>query len=145
MSTSFTQYTNELNSLNARLEALIVALGVDKNISLNDAFNNIQSFDTGGYTGSFNKGKLAVLHEKELVLNQDDTKNILDIVKMARGFDIKSVTANLGARASEVIKEVIYQTKVEAVFPNAENWHEINKALMSLPQSAVAKSNPVIP
>jgi len=36
-------------------------------------------FDTGGYTGAWNSktGKIAVLHEKELVLNQEDTSNIL--------------------------------------------------------------------
>lgn len=37
------------------------------------------SFDTGGYTGDWNsiEGKLALLHEKELVLNKEDTDNIL--------------------------------------------------------------------
>jgi len=48
----------------------------------------IASLDSGGYTGSFSTvpgeavsdGKLAVLHEKELVLNQDDTDNILSAV-----------------------------------------------------------------
>ena len=35
-------------------------------------------FDTGGYTGDWGpEGKLAVLHEKELVLNQQDTSNLL--------------------------------------------------------------------
>jgi len=35
-------------------------------------------FASGGYTGSWgNEGKLALLHEKELVLNADDTKNFL--------------------------------------------------------------------
>lgn len=43
-----------------------------------------QYFDTGGYTGEFNDAKLAFLHEKELVLNQDDTKNILTAVSAIR-------------------------------------------------------------
>jgi hypothetical protein len=35
-------------------------------------------FDTGGYTGKWGSyGKLAVLHEKELVLNAKDTENFL--------------------------------------------------------------------
>ena len=43
------------------------------------------SFDSGGFTGSFgSQGKLAVLHEKELVLNKKDTKNILDAVSITR-------------------------------------------------------------
>jgi hypothetical protein len=38
-------------------------------------------FNTGGYTGAWgSEGRLAMLHEKELVLNQDDTKNLLETV-----------------------------------------------------------------
>jgi hypothetical protein len=37
-----------------------------------------QAFDTGGYTGAWGpEGRLAMLHEKELVLNADDTSNLL--------------------------------------------------------------------
>ena len=42
-------------------------------------------FDTGGYTGQWgNEGKIAMLHEKELVLNKTDTQNILDAVSIVR-------------------------------------------------------------
>ena len=42
-------------------------------------------FSSGGYTGDWGpEGKLAILHEKELVLNQDDTKNILSTVSLIR-------------------------------------------------------------
>jgi hypothetical protein len=44
--------------------------------------HNVLGFDTGGYTGD-SQG-LALLHKKELVLNGEDTKNILDVVKMTR-------------------------------------------------------------
>jgi hypothetical protein len=41
--------------------------------------------DTGGYTGNFGpEGKLAMLHEKELVLNKQDTLNMLRMVALAR-------------------------------------------------------------
>lgn len=44
-----------------------------------------QSFDTGGLTGSWGKqGKLAMLHEKEIVLNQKDTPNLLKAVEFTR-------------------------------------------------------------
>jgi len=48
--------------------------------------NRIGEFDTGGYTGDWNtkNGKLAVLHEKELVLNKDDTENMLKILEFSR-------------------------------------------------------------
>ena len=60
----------------------------------------VGSFDTGGYTGTFSDAKLAFLHEKELVLNQEDTANILaataavrDITRMIDG----NTQAALGA------------------------------------------------
>ncbi|UUV46192.1 tape measure protein [Bacillus phage vB_BanS-Thrax2] len=44
----------------------------------------IKAFDTGGYTGDWagNDGKMALLHKKEQVLNQNDTKNLFDTVKL---------------------------------------------------------------
>jgi hypothetical protein len=40
---------------------------------------------TGGYTGDFGpEGRMAVLHEKELVLNKQDTINMLKMVNVAR-------------------------------------------------------------
>ena len=48
--------------------------------------SQITGFDTGGYTGVWGKeGRMAFLHEKEIVLNKEDTKNILDTVKAVRG------------------------------------------------------------
>lgn len=46
---------------------------------------HISSFESGGYTGSWGKeGKLAMLHEKEIVMKKDDTRNILDATKIVR-------------------------------------------------------------
>ena len=41
-------------------------------------------FDTGGYTGDWNgeQGRVAMLHKKELVLNKDQTKDILNTVSV---------------------------------------------------------------
>lgn len=50
-----------------------------------DPTKYIPQFDSGGYTGAWgNTGKAAILHEKELVLNKDDTTNILKAVEMMR-------------------------------------------------------------
>jgi len=50
--------------------------------------SRLMKFDTGGYTGSWGSdGKLAMLHEKELVLNKFDTKNILEAVKLIKGME----------------------------------------------------------
>ncbi|MNF57842.1 hypothetical protein D3C84_393830 [compost metagenome] len=42
----------------------------------------LKQFDTGGFTG--NGSGLAMLHEKEIVLNKDDTKNFLQGIKLLR-------------------------------------------------------------
>jgi len=55
--------------------------------------DKIKRYDTGGYTGSWNskQGRLAILDEKELVLNSEDTRNILNSVSILR-----SITKNIG-------------------------------------------------
>ncbi len=56
------------------------------------------SFDTGGYTGEWGKeGKLALLHEKELVLNQKDTKNFLEALDISREIQKKFKTPKLSS------------------------------------------------
>ena len=41
--------------------------------------------DTGGYTGSWGSdGRVAILHQKELVLNAEDTANMLASVGILR-------------------------------------------------------------
>lgn len=47
----------------------------------------IKQFDTGGYTGEWgsSEGKLAFVHEKELILNKEDTKNFLEAIKLLKG------------------------------------------------------------
>jgi hypothetical protein len=44
----------------------------------------ITSYATGGYTGEFQGAKLAAVHPKEVILNQDDTENILSAVSAVR-------------------------------------------------------------
>jgi hypothetical protein len=72
-----------VESFNKMFEALS-ATGEDFDIATNIEFRQVSSeepdtgFDTGGYTGEWGKsGKLAILHEKELVLNASDTENLL--------------------------------------------------------------------
>ena len=118
-----------------------------------------KSFDTGGYTGSWdgNDGRLAILHQKELVLNQEDTKNILNAVDGIR--DISSLNGSISdAIASSIsnlfansVKNAFSQTvnsnmqkqgetytieNITAEFPNAQNVDEIREAIMSLPRLA---------
>ena len=51
--------------------------------------DDIKKFDTGGYTGAWsgNEGKVGILHQKELVLNKEDTKNFLSAMNVVRSLD----------------------------------------------------------
>jgi hypothetical protein len=53
----------------------------------------IVAFDTGGYTGEWsgNDGRAALLHQKEIILNQTDTANLLASVKTLRSMPAFSV------------------------------------------------------
>jgi hypothetical protein len=45
----------------------------------------LAGYDTGGYTGDWgNEGRLAMLHQKEIVLNASDTENFLRAVEIVR-------------------------------------------------------------
>ena len=70
-------------------------------------------YDTGGYTGSWNstKGKLAILHEKELILNKDDTKNMLKMLKITRdnqnqSLDYLSIFNTIANNLMTMVKEI---------------------------------------
>lgn len=109
-------------------------------------------YDTGGYTGEWGpEAKLAGLHEKELVLNQDDTKNFLasisilrDIVKVidiqaaSQGGAVDSVRA---ASAMPFAQTLEQQVSISASFPNATNHSEIEEAFNSLINRAAQYAN----
>lgn len=68
------------------VNSILDAIGVSKQYLSGAGKVKVGSFDTGGwYTGNFNGGRLAMLHEKELVLNKKDTPNLLKAVDWTRG------------------------------------------------------------
>lgn len=101
----------------------------------------MNKFDTGGYTGSWgNSGKLALLHEKELVLNADDTKNFLAGINILRdvvkSIDLQAMCAsNSGMRAAGVStsnQTLAQEVNITAEFPNATDHSEIEQAFDTL-------------
>lgn len=112
--------------------------------------------NTGGYTGIFDDAKLAFLHQKELVLNQNDTENILAAVQAVRtiGTDLfKSIEKSLDGNAiaavalmgqklnpvatapiQDSIEQTVHIDKVE--FPNVTSRTEIEEAFISLTNDA---------
>lgn len=100
-----------------------------------------QKYDTGGYTGEWGQdGKLAVLHQKELVLNASDTANMLDIVNIVRDIVQQIDAQALYSRGrrfdlpriqtrAETLEQNVH---IEANFPNATSHQEIEQAFDNL-------------
>ena len=111
----------------------------------------VSSFDTGGYTGDWGpQGKLAMLHEKELVLNKDDTSNLLQTVdfihKIISMIDSQAHTSslfNMSAVAGITTGEdTLEQTvTIHAEFPNAIDHNEIEEAFNNLINTASQYAN----
>lgn len=116
----------------------------------------VPGFATGGYTGIFDDAKLAFLHQKELVLNQSDTENILAAVQAVRTIStdlFKSIEKSLDGNAiaamalmgqklnpvattpiQDSIEQTVHIDKVE--FPNVTSRTEIEEAFISLTNDA---------
>ena len=122
-----------------------------------DVYKYYTKLDSGGYTGDWNssEGRVALLHEKELVLNKQDTANILETVSAVRDLAgiqssitnaVWSAIANAmtGFSAAKVDfnkdnsthneGDTIFQ--INAEFPDVYSASEIKEALMSLPNLA---------
>lgn len=98
---------------------------------------------SGGYTGDWHTtdGKVAMLHQKELVLNEDDTKNVLSVVDLVRQMINPNAatvnnTINYSPLAAASAGELQQQVHIEASFPNVQSHSEIELALNNLINSA---------
>ena len=112
--------------------------------------NTMMYYASGGYTGDWNsdEGRIAVLHEKELVLNKEDTANMLDAVKIIRSlndnvsgkaYDINASLTN-GKTQSNDNKETIEQdVHITATFPNVNTKKEIEEAFSELANRAAQR------
>jgi TP901 family phage tail tape measure protein len=108
--------------------------------------SDIVGYDTGGYTGDWTSkdGRLAMLHQKELVLNAHDTDNMLSAITILR-----DLTANLSAtllnRMASITSGSVngigqgmgtsgleQSVVINAEFPNATSSKEIEDALNNL-------------
>lgn len=108
------------------------------------------AFASGGYTGEWGpEGRLAMLHEKELVLNAADTQNLLHIMKIMDRV-IQNIDLSASAAASSRIHSpgiasmnstLEQQVTIHAEFPNATNHSEIEQAFDTLINRATQYSN----
>lgn len=134
------QYANELTT--EQVESIIQKLLLDQDISmlkelaqtggkLFDSLKSIVGLDTGGYTGEWsNDGRLAFLHQRELVLNAEDTQNILSAVGMVRQMDslLEGFTFGQGLTPGTMQQQVT----IHAEFPNVQDHNEIELAFNDL-------------
>ncbi len=138
-----TPYANrDLYIVNTTNKKYPYAVGSTTNISSALGWlrkEDLVGFDTGGYTGDWghNDGKMAMLHEKELVLNKEDTSNILDIVKITREMAATSANLNnLGTLGRNSQGDIKQQVTINAEFPNVSAASEIEKAFANMGNQA---------
>lgn len=140
-------------------------------LSYSDIEKWFEGYDTGGYTGNWSSsdGKIAMLHEKEIVLNKEDTANMLKIVDSVReintqSLDLSSLIAQqiidtLYSNMQSIKKDFTLQNQlsmkqgisndevtidqnvtINADFPSVSNAQEIEKAFNSLENMATQKA-----
>ena len=123
------------------------------NLTTNMKAPTFTSMDTGGYTGEWGKeGRMAMLHEKELVLNPNDTTNFLDALKISK--EVIHSMIEMNARASSMAlgdlmpnnipewNQTLEQTvTITAEFPSATDRDEIEEAFNNLLNTASQYAN----
>ena len=122
-----------------------------------EAFSDLDlskwGFDTGGYTGSWGpEGKLAMLHQKELVLNASDTENMLKMIEIVRDL---SQQIDMFA-ASQALRGALFSSPsyltgqngtleqnvhIEASFPGVTDRNQIEEAFGNLVNVAYQYAN----
>ena len=140
------------------ISAAISAIGAMASRVNSGAGGAIASGASGMYTGEWgSEGKLAVLHEKELVLNKEDTANMLATIDLVRqlssAIDLRAGVSNFATNlispsygGQEQILE--QEVTIHAEFPNAKDHAEIEEAFNSLINRATqyaARSSNITP
>lgn len=110
---------------------------------------DLMGFSTGGYTEN---GGVAILHDKELVLNQDDTANMLSAIKILDslapnlakildnranvGASMMATKASISSSVSTLTNKdtvpVVQQVQIQADFPGVTSALEIEMALNNI-------------
>ena len=116
-----------------------------------DLLREMVSLDTGGQTNfRENTGKLAILHDHEIVLNPIDTENLLSAVSLLKEFssaiDLRAMSQNISSglispfynAGNQVLDQNV---TIHAEFPNATNHSEIEEAFGNLVNLASQYAN----
>lgn len=132
-----------------------------KTVALSISYSEVQKrfpgiprmgeFNTGGYTGEWTNGdrdgRLAFLHQKELVLNSEDTENILSAVNVVRSIGglLSSLKTSMNNRIAGLTSKfsrgndvsnngmtIEQKVSIEAKFEGQTESSQIETALMNL-------------
>lgn len=146
----------DIDDLKRNYASLIEHFGVSMEVLLDSLFDKLYgaswvgdelmtSLDTGGYTGIWgDKGKLAILHEKEIVLNKTDTENFLQALTVSKDLvslltssmlDKVNILNNIFSPKLEAQSEpnmIEQKVSIEANFPNVTDRAEIEAAFEEL-------------
>lgn len=110
-------------------------------------------YATGGYTGAWGPdGRIALVHEKEIVLNKDDTQNFLSGIEMLRNIskviDLDSMRHRepfynmMPIYDTMPVKETLeQQVSIQASFPAVTERYEIEEAFNKLVNTASQFAN----
>ena len=120
-----------------------------------DVLHEKYGLSTGGYTGDWSGsfGKLAFLHQKELVLNKQDTENLLAAMeflnRITAAIDLQAMNSSLGGLLSSpslghvgdesgILEQ---QVHIEASFPGVSDRNELEEAFNNLINQAAQYAN----
>ena len=112
----------------------------------------IAQFDTGGYTGSWGpSARLALLDEKELVLDKYDTANFLTALgvldSILETINLNAISSSLGSpnvrstNVNNMSNNLEQEVIIHAEFPNATDHNEIQEAFNNLINTASQYAN----
>ena len=130
--------------MNSELQAGISGSSQGASIRFNPNTIELYKFDTGGYTGEWDSsGRLAMLHQKEIVLNAHDTENFLAAINIVRDvaslIDLRAAAQQsalamlaTAATANNTTQTLQQEVTIHAEFPNATQRTEIEAAFDTL-------------
>ena len=141
----FEAYDDENHPKHDQAKALVKGVLEDGKWFTTEYLQSFQ-FKTGGYTGAWGpEGKMAMLHEKELVLNANDTTNFLAGInilrEIAKMIDLQAAnmamphgfTLPMSASSGGALEQNVH---ISASFPGVQDRNEIEIALRSLVNEA---------
>ena len=152
LKTAIQQTVGEAYALRKHLQFMSENTFSVKYVVEQNVVSSASSYDTGGYTGQWGAvGKFAVLHEKEIVLNQDDTVNLLASIELLRGIvdtlDVQTASQMMGGILTSpgynnnYSNPIEQNVKIEASFPAVQDRNEIEEAFNNLINKASQYAN----